>query len=181
MKDCKGQQQRGCGERPMASQCAAFPYQIGGHHVILRHPHDNRLLVKPAFAKEVEFYTDAQGASTEDPSLWQLIPAFHGVTEVEPIGECIVLEDLTFGMANPSILDVKMGRRLYDDDASEEKVQRTMAKAALSTLLAVGFRVNGIRVWAVPHLNSPLRPSRAHLTDRTYSPFARARNKRCRL
>lgn len=60
--------------------------------------------------------------------------------------ECIVLEDLTFGLEIPCIMDLKIGRRLYDDDAPPDKISRMIKKSALSTSGSVGFRISGMRV-----------------------------------
>lgn len=62
------------------------------------------------------------------------------------VADCIVLEDLTFGMSQPCIMDMKIGRRLYDDDALPDKAARMMRKSASSTSGAVGFRISGMRV-----------------------------------
>lgn len=60
--------------------------------------------------------------------------------------ECIVLENLTFGLNIPCIMDLKIGRRLYDDDAPPDKISRMTRKSAMSTSGAVGFRISGMRV-----------------------------------
>lgn len=49
-------------------------------------------------------------------------------------------------MDEPCILDIKIGRRLHDDDATPEKTARLKAKAETSTSLCVGFRISGMRV-----------------------------------
>jgi 1D-myo-inositol-tetrakisphosphate 5-kinase/inositol-polyphosphate multikinase len=44
-------------------------------------------------------------------------------------------------------MDVKIGRRLYDDDATPEKTERMMRKSANSTSGTLGFRISGMRVF----------------------------------
>lgn len=50
-------------------------------------------------------------------------------------------------MGEPCIMDVKIGRRLYDDDATPEKTERMMRKSANSTSGTLGFRISGMRVF----------------------------------
>jgi 1D-myo-inositol-tetrakisphosphate 5-kinase/inositol-polyphosphate multikinase len=49
-------------------------------------------------------------------------------------------------MDEPCILDMKIGRRLYDDDATPEKTDRMKLKSENSTSGSVGFRISGMRV-----------------------------------
>lgn len=57
----------------------------------------------------------------------------------------LIIEDLTFGMQSPSILDVKIGSRLYDIDATPQKIQRRIHKANTTSSGRHGFRLCGIR------------------------------------
>jgi len=42
--------------------------------------------------------------------------------------ECLVLRDVTAGMARPCVLDVKLGRRTYEPGMSPEKQAKELAK-----------------------------------------------------
>lgn len=53
-------------------------------------------------------------------------------------------------MEQPCIMDMKIGRRLYDDDATPEKTERMIKKSATSTSGSVGFRISGMRVTTLP-------------------------------
>lgn len=51
-----------------------FPHQVGGHHLIVKHPSRPDLIVKPHFSKETQFYQDAQG----DPLLQEIVAKYYG-------------------------------------------------------------------------------------------------------
>lgn len=57
----------------------------------------------------------------------------------------LTIEDLTFGMASPNILDVKIGARLYDIDATSVKIQKRVQKTNTTSSGRHGFRLCGIR------------------------------------
>ena len=58
----------------------------------------------------------------------------------------IVLENLAIKFLKPNILDIKLGTRLYDDEASEEKRARMEKAAAATTSLTTGIRLTGFQV-----------------------------------
>lgn len=51
-----------------------FPHQVGGHHVIVKHPTRPDCIVKPYFPKEIQFYESVQ----DDPLLRDVISKYHG-------------------------------------------------------------------------------------------------------
>ncbi|KAF2755376.1 SAICAR synthase-like protein [Pseudovirgaria hyperparasitica] len=59
----------------------------------------------------------------------------------------IVLENTTAGFKKPNVLDIKLGRQLYEDDARPEKKARLDKVAGETTTGSLGFRVAGMRVW----------------------------------
>lgn len=59
----------------------------------------------------------------------------------------VVLENAAHGFIRPNILDVKLGTRLWADDAPEEKRIRFDKVTAETTHKELGFRVAGMRVW----------------------------------
>lgn len=59
----------------------------------------------------------------------------------------IVLENITAGFVKPNTLDVKLGARLWDDDARPEKRQRLDQVSMETTSHELGFRIAGMRVW----------------------------------
>ncbi|KAG8627746.1 hypothetical protein KVT40_003619 [Elsinoe batatas] len=59
----------------------------------------------------------------------------------------IVLQNVAAGFIKPNILDVKLGKRLWDDDAPEAKRQKLDKVAEETTSGSMGFRVAGMKVW----------------------------------
>jgi Inositol polyphosphate kinase len=57
----------------------------------------------------------------------------------------VVLEDVNFPFRKPCVMDVKIGRRHYDDDATEEKQRRHIEKANSTTTAATGVRFIGVQ------------------------------------
>lgn len=68
-------------------------------------------------------------------------------TEAVP---CILLEDLCAKFEAPCILDLKIGKRMYRDGASEEKISRSIAKAEGSTSSSHGIRICGLQTYSRP-------------------------------
>ncbi|KAH7143746.1 inositol polyphosphate kinase-domain-containing protein [Dactylonectria macrodidyma] len=61
--------------------------------------------------------------------------------------KAVVLENATFGFKNPNILDVKLGVRLWADDAPLQKKQRFDKISSETTHGSLGFRIAGMRVF----------------------------------
>ena len=59
----------------------------------------------------------------------------------------IVLENAAHGFVKPNILDVKLGVRLWADDAHQEKKTRFDKVTEETTHKDLGFRIAGMRVW----------------------------------
>jgi 1D-myo-inositol-tetrakisphosphate 5-kinase/inositol-polyphosphate multikinase len=59
----------------------------------------------------------------------------------------LVLENAAFGYKRPNILDVKLGQRLWADDAPLEKKQRFDKIREETTHGSLGFRIAGMRVY----------------------------------
>lgn len=62
-------------------------------------------------------------------------------------GLAICLENSASGCTRPCVLDLKLGARLWDDDAPHAKRQKLDEVAASTTSGSLGFRVAGMRVW----------------------------------
>ena len=58
-----------------------------------------------------------------------------------------MLSAVTAGFARPNILDLKLGRRLWADDAPPTKRQRLDRVARDTTSAPLGFRIAGMRLW----------------------------------
>ncbi|RKF59798.1 Inositol polyphosphate multikinase [Erysiphe neolycopersici] len=59
----------------------------------------------------------------------------------------VVLDNISFGYRRPNILDVKLGVRLWADDAPDAKRIRFEKITAESTHKDLGFRIAGMKVW----------------------------------
>jgi 1D-myo-inositol-tetrakisphosphate 5-kinase/inositol-polyphosphate multikinase len=59
----------------------------------------------------------------------------------------VVLENAAYGYKRPNILDVKLGQRLWADDAPLEKKQRFDKISQETTHGSLGFRIAGMRVY----------------------------------
>ncbi|KAB5539494.1 inositol polyphosphate kinase-domain-containing protein, partial [Coniochaeta sp. 2T2.1] len=59
----------------------------------------------------------------------------------------LVLENAAYGYKRPNILDVKLGQRLWADDAPLEKKQRFDKISQDTTHGSLGFRIAGMRVY----------------------------------
>jgi 1D-myo-inositol-tetrakisphosphate 5-kinase/inositol-polyphosphate multikinase len=59
----------------------------------------------------------------------------------------IVLENVLAGFQKPNFVDVKLGRRLWADDAAPAKRAKLDDVAAQTTSGSLGFRIAGMKVW----------------------------------
>jgi inositol-polyphosphate multikinase len=62
-------------------------------------------------------------------------------------GLAICLENTASGCVRPCVLDLKLGARLWDNDAPEAKRQKLDEVARETTSGSLGFRVAGMKVW----------------------------------
>ncbi|KAI7952182.1 hypothetical protein MJO28_007866 [Puccinia striiformis f. sp. tritici] len=97
-----------------------------------------------------------------DQTLWQEETDWHHSSKSQEAEEVfITLENLTFRRSNlrtgqgdqdqlfnhPNVLDIKLGQKLHDDQATLEKKQR-MSRVALETTTAeFGMRLTGAQLW----------------------------------
>ncbi|CRG84311.1 Inositol polyphosphate multikinase [Talaromyces islandicus] len=63
-------------------------------------------------------------------------------------GISIVLENVAEGFKRPNVLDVKLGARLWADDAPPAKRTKLDAVANETTSSSLGFRIAGMKVWS---------------------------------
>ena len=81
-----------------------------------------------------------------DPSLVKLrsfIPTYMGSQPINGVS-FLTLSDLTADFTNPSLMDVKIGVKTYDRNATQEKVSHESTKNYLNKVL--GFRVLAVKV-----------------------------------
>ncbi|EXJ55204.1 hypothetical protein A1O7_08130 [Cladophialophora yegresii CBS 114405] len=74
-------------------------------------------------------------------------------------GTAIVLENVASGFKRPNVLDVKLGSRLWDDEAPLAKRRKLDEVAERTTSGSLGFRVAGMKIWGGGEdSNTPLSP-----------------------
>ncbi|GIJ86082.1 hypothetical protein Asppvi_004955 [Aspergillus pseudoviridinutans] len=66
-------------------------------------------------------------------------------------GLSIVLENVASGFKRPNVLDVKLGARLWADDAPPAKRAKLEAVAKETTSGSLGFRIAGMKIWTGAH------------------------------
>ena len=131
---------------------SAFPHQVAGHDLI--RILDNGQLAKPSATAEIQFYETARNHN----SILQFLPKYYGKTwlcaQSEDVDassntdgtEALVLENLIVGYTKPCVMDLKLGIRLYDDNANEEKKARMIKQASVTTSGSTGVRICGAKV-----------------------------------
>ncbi|XP_076645636.1 inositol phosphate kinase 2 isoform X1 [Halictus rubicundus] len=123
---------------------------------MLRRP-DGRVLkpvVKPMLGKrEIAFYENLE--ESEDPVMLQLknfVPKYYGTTELQIFGKRVTfltLKDIIDGMAEPCVMDIKIGRRTWDPLATPQKRATEELKYAESKR-TYGFCITGFQVYCLP-------------------------------
>lgn len=139
------------GTKPLSTQVAGHKYgdgKVGCLEVtdgtILKH-----VQCPPKGHRERDFYREIFDSNTTDNVLLELrplIPRFHGVVPGEKNGtvkqEFLKLENITKNLSRPCILDIKMGRRTYDPEASPEKIALEIAK--FPPVMQLGYQFSGM-------------------------------------
>jgi len=139
-----------------------FSKQIAGHAMekgsskpgMMKHADGSLLkpiLPPPRGQRELNFYMEAFDQNGDElfAILKPLLPEFRGVFSIEEKEkEYLKLEDLTENFKHPCILDIKMGAKTYDPDASEQKIRREQQKYRHTK--AFGFCIPGMRVFHLP-------------------------------
>lgn len=118
--------------------------KIGGHSLIYKY---DRYLIKE-MNEENRIYDLMQ---QKYPLLNKFLPEYLGTIELKinddlPIQEYIILEDLTYQMEEPFIMDLKMGTRQYGLKSLEDKIKSQKLKCKNSTSLKLGVRLCGLQI-----------------------------------
>ncbi|KAG6037762.1 hypothetical protein E4U41_004791 [Claviceps citrina] len=86
--------------------------------------------------------------------------------------QALVLENITHGFKCPNILDVKLGMRLWADDAPQQKKDRFTKISAETTHGTLGFRIAGMRVYRGSEDASDLDDEGYKIYDKDYGRFS---------
>ncbi|XP_014472823.1 PREDICTED: inositol polyphosphate multikinase-like [Dinoponera quadriceps] len=144
------------GLSPLECQMAGHPFDGEKHTIgMLRRP--NGHVLKPATKailgeREIAFYENLQ--TSQDPTTSQLknfVPCYYGTTELRVFNKrtkFLTLKDITEGMAEPCVMDIKIGRRTWDPLATPEKRATEEFKYAESKR-AYGFCITGFQVYCL--------------------------------
>ncbi|KAM7532971.1 hypothetical protein Aperf_G00000126443 [Anoplocephala perfoliata] len=137
-----------------------YQYQVGGHgsvsksrqFAMLRDPIEpivfKQLPRDDRSIREANFYLTvfSKDAPPEIAQLQGAVPSFCGIFKNPSNGDLyLALEDLTAGLTNPSICDLKMGQECRPPDDSEEKIKA--GKAKYPDRETVGFLLTGMKVY----------------------------------
>ncbi|PWW77713.1 SAICAR synthase-like protein [Tuber magnatum] len=136
-----------------ASDLRAFNLAAAGHDGVLS-DESGALVIKPCTAREVAFYTQA----AEHPRFQRWMPTFFGTLELsgpEPSAgpathdrnTSIVLQNLAHGFDKACVMDIKLGARLWDEEAPQAKRDRLDAVSNVTTSRSLGMRIAGMKVW----------------------------------
>jgi len=120
-----------------------FDHQMGGHEGTFQKIDESKIMKQTGKA-ETAFYEILHTY----PSLEVFAPKFYGTKEVEG-HKYIVIEDLTQYFKKPCILDVKIGRQSYGEDATPEKIEAMGQKDKNSTTYPLGARITAMKVYNV--------------------------------
>lgn len=130
---------------------ARMAMQVGGHSGMLT---IGRYCLKPVQSgnrgiREVTFYEQCLHRGDGVEQLQPFLCDYHGVI-VLGTNACeqhyLVLDDCTNDMARPCALDIKLGTRTTEPNASLKKQRKQLAKYPPQTEL--GCRLVGMRVWS---------------------------------
>ena len=94
--------------------------------------------------------------------------------------QAIVLENVAAAFKKPNILDLKLGARLWDDNAPPAKRARLDKVAEETTSGSLGFRIAGMRTWNGPAVdgNVSLSHDGYQVYDKNYGQSFNAENVR---
>lgn len=113
--------------------------QAGGHDGTFEH--DGATLVKKVTDREASFYEQAE----EGQWPTNLLPKFYGRTAS---GEAIKIENLTYGLERPCVMDLKMGQQSVED--SESSIIKKLKMTALDRVTktkSAGVRLEGLSMY----------------------------------
>lgn len=109
-------------------------------------------LTKPLCAeREKQFYEKVSSVVPALLELKPLVPEYHGTVTMKVRDkkvEFLKLTDITFGMSEPCVIDIKIGRRTWDPLATEEK-RLVESSKYVRTKENVGFCIPGFQVSSI--------------------------------
>lgn len=139
---------------PICFYCLNLSFRVG----MLKDQHDGSVMkaaVKPMCGiREIEFYEQLQKNCSHNPHmdiLRELVPEYRGTVKClfrEKFIDFIKLADITHGMAEPCVIDIKIGKRTWDPFASAEKHKAEEQKYQ-ACKRNLGFCIPGFQVYDI--------------------------------
>ncbi|EJU05741.1 SAICAR synthase-like protein [Dacryopinax primogenitus] len=147
-----------------SSVSLSVPFQVAGHTNTVETTADGSFVIKSSLPGERAFY-ETLACTLELSALRQWVPEFYGILRLEgvmrsqgkldpppadlgPAGkESLLLENMCQYVIKTNVMDVKLGRVLYAEDASAQKRAKMEKKARTSTTGETGIRLTGFHVY----------------------------------
>eukprot|EP01080_Neovahlkampfia_damariscottae_P002638 gene2638-3835_t len=135
-----------------------FDSQVAGHSGGIKSIiKKGKQIWKPLNQREYEFYEEIKSLndSKDIIPLKESMVEYYGRTYIdytdrEDIGQIVhylMIDDLTYNMNKPCIIDLKMGTREYSDhDSKKKQIQKVILSSVTSSNI-LGFRICGMKVW----------------------------------
>ncbi|KAL3818457.1 hypothetical protein ACJIZ3_004362 [Penstemon smallii] len=101
---------------------------------------------------EVAFYTSFSSNTLIPDHIKRFFPIFYGTQLIEAsdgsgMQPHLILQDLSFGRSNPSVMDIKIGSRTWSPQAPEDYIQKCLKKDRESSSVELGFRLSGLQIF----------------------------------
>ncbi|KAL4724722.1 hypothetical protein ACLX1H_008165 [Fusarium chlamydosporum] len=130
---------------------------------VISHAGDLKTSKEEIVASVTEQVAHATSAQKKEGGVW--VPAKDNKIKTD---KAVVLDNASFGFKHPNILDVKLGVRLWADDAPQQKKQRFDKISAETTHGSLGFRIAGMRVYRGSENPSELDEENYKIYDKDY-------------
>ncbi|CAH1764799.1 2158_t:CDS:2 [Entrophospora sp. SA101] len=111
-----------------------FEHQIGGLDKLLL-TNDEAVIVKPCNTVEKEFYE----TSVLYPEFSMWIPKFYGSLQLQ-VDPLIIRQEI-------EKQNLKLGTQLWGEDSSEEKKQKMIKRALMTTSTSLGIKITAFKVY----------------------------------
>ncbi|KAK9054620.1 hypothetical protein SSX86_025699 [Deinandra increscens subsp. villosa] len=102
-------------------------------------------------SEEVAFYESFSSNTNIPEHIRKFFPTYYGTKIMKASTGAdhphIVLQDLTSGSVNPSVMDIKIGSRTWAPEASEAYIAKCLKKDRETTSTSLGFRLSGLQVY----------------------------------
>ncbi|KAL8489584.1 hypothetical protein ACS0TY_025485 [Phlomoides rotata] len=103
---------------------------------------------------EVSFYTSFSSNTNVPGHITRFFPKFDGTQLMEASnGSCmkphLILQDITFQRANPSVMDIKIGSRTWAPQSTEDYIHKCLKKDRATSSISLRFSLSGMQVFEI--------------------------------